>query len=72
VVRSGVRSISGSDAVSDCCSGLVLHNWDDVQSTLVNGVLCMVGSPSKKLWESSLLSESGVGVRVGGLNENLR
>jgi hypothetical protein len=78
VLFSGVRLISssGSDAGSDCCSGLVsravLHAKEEVQSMLVNGVLQIVGSPLTKLWESSSSSGSGVGVRIGGLNKDVR
>jgi hypothetical protein len=65
---------SGSGAVSDLCSGsvvsgFVLHDKEEVQSKCLNGVPCTVGSPPTKLRESSSLSDSGVGVRDGGLNE---
>jgi hypothetical protein len=76
-IGSGGSSISssGSDAVSDRCSGsvsgLVLHNKEEVQSKCLNGVPCTVGSPPTKLLESSL-SDLVVGVHVGGLKENVR
>jgi hypothetical protein len=79
VLIPGVRSIgsSGSDAVSDRCSGsvvsgFILHSEGEAQSNYVNGLLCTVGSPPTKLRESSSSSDLGVGVRVGGLNEKVR
>jgi hypothetical protein len=67
---------SGSDSVSDLCSGsvsgFVCHAEEEAQLKCLNGLPCIVGSLPTKLRESSSLSDSGVGVCVGGLNEKVR